>query len=44
MIFSMKIDDMVSKSTHLLEGLQIERSSMGNLATYYSVQVVCESR
>jgi hypothetical protein len=41
MILSMKTDDMVSKWTHLLEGLQIGHSSTGSWATYYSVQVVC---
>lgn len=44
MIFSMKIEDMASKLTHLLAGLQIGHSSMGSLATSYLVQVVCEIR
>ena len=40
MIVSMRIDDMVSKLTRLLEGLRIGHSLMGNSAAYCTVQVV----
>lgn len=40
MIFSMKIDDMVSRLTRLLGGLRIGHSLMGNSAAYYTVRVV----
>lgn len=40
MIFSMRIDDMVSKLTRLLGGLRIGHSLMGNSAAYCTVRVV----